>query len=100
MRDGAAADQVELDGSRGDLRRGLGDAVGAYIRDGAHAGGLGEIEEGGDLVSEVRPHNRRDQVEALDPLEGGGVSRWIVPVEVDIGAEAGGGTDVDAQLRQ
>jgi hypothetical protein len=46
MGDGAAADEVELDGSRGDLRRGLLDAIGAQIRDVTHASGLRKIEEG------------------------------------------------------
>ena len=46
MGDGAAADEVELDGSQGDLRPGLVDAIGAQIRDVTHASGLRKIEEG------------------------------------------------------
>ena len=65
-----------------------------------HAGGLRKIEEGRYLVSEVHSHDRRDQVEAIDPLQGGPMGRCIVPVEVDIGAVACGGTDVETELRE
>jgi hypothetical protein len=65
-----------------------------------HASGLCEIEECGYLASEVRSHDRRDQIEAIDTLQGGGVGRRIVPVEVDIGAVACGSTDVKTELRQ
>lgn len=100
MGDDAAADEVELDGSQGDLRRGLVDAIGAQIRDVTHASGLRKIEEDRYLVSEVHSHDRRDQVEAIDPLQGGPMGRCIVPVEVDIGAVACGGTDAETELRE
>jgi hypothetical protein len=98
MGDGAAADEVELDGSQGDLWRCLVDAMGAQIRDVTHASGLGKIEEGPYLVSELHSHDRRDQVEAIDPLQGGGMGSWIVPVEVDFGAGARPGTDAETAL--
>src|SRR5436190_23350880 len=91
----AATDEVELDGSQGDLRRGLVHAIAAQIRDVTHASGLRKIEEGRYLVSEVHSHDRRDQVEAIDPLHGGPMSRCVVPVEVDIGAVACSGTDAE-----
>jgi hypothetical protein len=53
-----------------------------------HASGFRKIEEGRYPVSEVHSHDRRDQVEAIDPLHGGPMGRCIVPVEVDIGAVA------------
>src|SRR2546421_6228903 len=75
MGDDAAADQVELDGSQGDLRRGLVDAIDAQIRDVTHASGLRKIEEGRYLVSEVHSHDRRDQIEAIEPCK---AARWGV----------------------
>src|SRR6266550_2957965 len=61
MGDDAAADEVELDGSQGDLWRGLVDATAAQIGDVTHASGLRKIEEGCHLVGEVHSHDRRDQ---------------------------------------
>ena len=51
-------------------------------------------------MGEVRSHDRRDQVEAIDPLQGGPMGRCIVPVEVDIGAVACGGTNTETDLRK
>jgi hypothetical protein len=82
------------------MSRGLVDAEGAQEGDVTRAGGLREIQEARHLVGEVRSYDRRDEVDAVDVLEGEAVSPRLVPVEVHIGTVARRCADAETELPQ
>ena len=55
----------------------------------AGAGGLGLIEEHRHLASEVGPHDRSDEIDPADAVEGRSVGLGVIPVEVRVGTRAG-----------
>jgi hypothetical protein len=75
-------------------------SVNAQKRDVTHASGLRKIEQGRCLVSEVHSHDWRHEVQPIDPMQGGPMGRCIVPVKVEIGAAACGGTDAETELHE
>ena len=53
------------------------------------AGGLSLVEEDRHLASEVRPHDRSEEIDLVDAVERGSVGFGVVPVEMCVGARAG-----------
>jgi len=64
------------------------------------AGGLGLVEEHRHLVSEVRPHDRSEEIDPLDAVERGSVGPGVVPIEMCIGTRAGRGANRQATREQ
>jgi hypothetical protein len=83
------AKQVEFDTADGHLRRRRIDAIRAEVGDVPDASGLRPVEEHRHLAGEIGAHERSDQVDPVDALEGGRVGAGLVPIEADVGARAG-----------
>ena len=62
------AEQVEFDAAHGRLGGRRAGAVGAEIGDVPSAGGLSLVEERRHLVSEVRPHDRPEEIDPVDAV--------------------------------
>src|SRR6266852_9796643 len=67
-------------------------AVGAEVRNVPHPGTCGKIEEIGHQAGVLDPHDGRDEVDAVDAVQGTGMRSRVVPVEQHVGAVARGRT--------
>src|SRR6266851_2128999 len=86
MGDIAPASQVTLNGSRSRVWRELACAIFAQVRDVPHSRSFREVEERGNRRSEVHPHERREHIQALNPLNGSRMGSRVVPDELGVGA--------------
>src|SRR5260370_33669188 len=85
MGDIAPASQVTINGSRSRVWRELACAIFGQVRDVPYSRSFREVEERGNRRSEVHPHERREHIQALNPLNGSRMGSRVVPVELGVG---------------
>jgi hypothetical protein len=96
VRNGLAGGEVGLDGGNVDpLRRVVG-VVGAQEGDVAYAGGLGEVQEAGDLVGVRDAQHGSHQIQPVHARQGVPVGGRVVPVKPDVSSAAGRGASADS----